>query len=137
MPTLKQLTCHVEWSASGSSVPLQEYGTVYSDGLVETHIAVPPVSTPFSIHLKSDGYIAPGLSMFVYIDGEYQCNRGRNNLKIPTGTTQKHHVNVDFVVRQKEEAIPGGGFIGRQWRFGEFSEGLWSILMHEISCNGC
>lgn len=49
MPTLKQLTCNVEWSASGPSIPLQEYGTTYFDGLVETWIAVPPVSTPFSV----------------------------------------------------------------------------------------
>ncbi|KAI4278710.1 MAG: hypothetical protein LQ337_000819 [Flavoplaca oasis] len=56
--------------------------------------------------------------MFVYIDGEYQCNRGRNNLKVPTSTTQKHHTNVDFVVRQKEETISDGNFLGRQWIFG-------------------
>lgn len=117
MPTLKQLTCNVEWSASGPNLPLQEYGTAYSDGFVETYIAIPPVSTPFSIRLKSDGYIAPGLSMFVYIDGEYQCNRGRNKLKIPTSITQKKQTDVDFIVRQKEEPVPGGGFIGRQWKF--------------------
>lgn len=123
MPTLKQLTCTVEWSASGLSLPLQEHGTAYFDGLVETYIAIPAVSTPFAIRLRSDGYIAPGLSMFVYIDGEYQCNRGRNNLKIPSGTTQKHQTNVDFIVRQKEEVIPGGQFLGRQWMFGEPSRG--------------
>ena len=118
MPTLKQLSCSVEWSPSGPSIPLQEYGTTYFDGLVETWIAIPPISTPFSIRLKSDGYIAPGLSMFVYIDGEYQCNRGRNNLKIPTSSTQKLHTNVDFVVRQKEESLSDGNFLGRQWIFG-------------------
>ncbi|KAL8726341.1 MAG: hypothetical protein Q9181_006082 [Wetmoreana brouardii] len=119
MPTLKQLTCHVEWSASGPSLPLQEYSAAYSDGLVETYIAIPPVSTPFSIRLQSNGYIAPGLSMFVYIDGEYQCNRGRNNLKIPTGTTLKNQTDVDFIVRQKEEVISDGQFLGRQWMFGK------------------
>ncbi|KAI4199261.1 MAG: hypothetical protein LQ350_004721 [Teloschistes chrysophthalmus] len=117
MPTLKQLTCNVEWSASGSNLPLQEYGTHYADGLVETYLAIPPVSTPFSIRLRSDGYIAPGVSMFVYIDGEYQCNRGRNNLQIPSGATKEHHTNVNFVVRQKEEAIPDGQFLGKQWMF--------------------
>ncbi|KAL9030571.1 MAG: hypothetical protein Q9196_001332 [Gyalolechia fulgens] len=119
MPSLKQLTCYVEWSASGPDLPLQEYGTTYSDGLVETYIAIPPVPTPFAIRLKSDGYIAPGLSMFVYIDGVYQCNRGRNNLKIPDSITQKHQTNIDFVVRQKEEPLGGGGFFGRQWIFGK------------------
>ncbi|KAL8905714.1 MAG: hypothetical protein Q9207_002470 [Kuettlingeria erythrocarpa] len=118
MPTLKQLTCTVEWSASGPSLPLQEYGTAYSDGLVETYVALPPIPTPFSIRLKSDGYIAPGLSLFVYIDGEYQCNRGRNNLQIPAGLSPKKLTEVDFIVRQKEEPLPGGGFMGRQWRFG-------------------
>ncbi|KAL8679640.1 MAG: hypothetical protein Q9186_004101 [Xanthomendoza sp. 1 TL-2023] len=56
--------------------------------------------------------------MFVYIDGEYQCNRGRSNLKVPTSTTQKHHTDIDFVVRQKEEPLPGSSFLGRQWTFG-------------------
>ena len=94
------------------------------DGLVETFIAVPLIPTPFSIRLQSDGYIAPGLSMFVYIDGEYQCNRGRNNLKIPNELTPKHHTNIDFVVRQKEEALAGGQFLGKQWRFEELPGGL-------------
>ncbi|KAL8733988.1 MAG: hypothetical protein Q9166_001749 [cf. Caloplaca sp. 2 TL-2023] len=119
MPTLKQLTCNVEWSASGPSLPLQEYGTAYFDGLVETYIAIPPISTPFSIRLQSDGYIAPGLSMFVYIDGEYQCNRGRNNLKVPSSIAPKHHTNVEFIVRQKEESLSDGQFLGRQWIFGK------------------
>ncbi|KAL8939056.1 MAG: hypothetical protein Q9216_003563 [Gyalolechia sp. 2 TL-2023] len=118
MPSLKQLTCNIEWTASGSSLPLQEYGTTYSDGIVETYIVVPEVPTPFAIRLKSDGYIAPGLSMFVYIDGEYQCNRGRNNLKIPDSTTHERETNVNFVVRQKEKPIRGGGFFGCQWIFG-------------------
>ena len=64
MPTLKQLTCNVEWT--GSSLPLQEYHTIYADGYVETFIAVPATPTTFSIHLRSHGYIAPGLAMFVY-----------------------------------------------------------------------
>lgn len=64
MPTLKQLTCNVEWA--GSRLSLQEYNTIYADGYVETFIAVPSTPTPFSVHLKSQGYIAPGLAMFVY-----------------------------------------------------------------------
>ncbi|KAL8670689.1 MAG: hypothetical protein Q9168_004793 [Polycauliona sp. 1 TL-2023] len=84
------------------------------------------------IRLRSDGYIAPGLSMFVYIDGEYQCNRGRNNLKVPTSTTQKHHTNVDFVVRQKEESLSDGNFLGRQWLFGNL-DGASSTINHGSS----
>lgn len=56
MPTLKQLTCTVEWT--GSNVPLQEFQPTYGDGYVHTFIAVPPIQTPFSVHLTSHGYIA-------------------------------------------------------------------------------
>lgn len=62
--------------------------------------------------------------MFVYIDGEYQCNRGRNNLKVPTNTTKKHHTNVDFIVRQKEESLSDGNFLGHQWIFGSSDGGV-------------
>ncbi len=67
MPTLKQLTCNVEWA--GSRLPLQEHHTIYADGYVETFIAIPLIPSPFSIHLRSHGYIAPGLAMFVYASG--------------------------------------------------------------------
>ncbi len=115
MPTLKQLTCNVEWS--GSNLPLHEYQTIYADGFVETYVAVPPVSTPFSIHLRSHGYIAPGLAMFVYMDGEYQCNRNRSNLKIPSEARTRKQTEIDFHVRQKEELMPDGSFRGKQWKF--------------------
>lgn len=125
MPNLKQLTCHVEWSTS--NLPLQEFQTSYADGFVETYIAVPAIPTPFSVHLRSRGYIAPGLAMFVYMDGEYQCNRNRTNLKIPDGTSMKKQTEVEFLVRQKEEITGDGSFRGKQWRFGTLNIGL-SIL---------
>ncbi len=115
MPTLKQLTCSVEWELS--KIPLQEYQTTYSDGYVETHIAVPELPTPFSIHLQSNGYIAPGLSMFVYIDGVYQCNRNRQNLRIPDKNTTKKQTEVNFRVRQKEELSWNGSIHGKPWKF--------------------
>ncbi|PGH11824.1 hypothetical protein AJ80_06982 [Polytolypa hystricis UAMH7299] len=122
MPTLKQLTCHIEWANSG--VPFKEYGVSYQDGLVESYIAVPPASTPFCINLKSGGYVAPGLAMFVFIDGVYQCNRNRDDLVAPecndsieTATTKRMQTEVDFRVRQKEERLVGGGLVGRSWRF--------------------
>ena len=115
MPTLKHLTCAVEWS--GSNMPLRELQTTYGDGYVQTYVAVPPTPTPFSIHLRSHGYIAPGLAMYVYIDGEYQCNRFRQNLRIPDGTTTRKQTEVDFHVRQKEEMLEDGIFEGKQWRF--------------------
>ena len=122
MPNLKQLTCHVEWSSS--NIPLQEVQTSYADGYVETYIAVPAIPTTFSVHLLSRGYIAPGLAMFVYMDGEYQCNRNRTNLKIPDGTLIKKVTEIDFVVRQKEEILVDGTFRGKQWQFGELNIGL-------------
>lgn len=122
MPTLKNLTCHVEWSSS--NIPLQEFETTYADGFVQTYIAVPAIATPFSIHLHSDGYIAPGLAMFVYMDGEYQCNRNRTNLRIPDGNSERKKTEVNFIVRQKEEIMADGTFRGKQWQFGELSVGL-------------
>jgi len=122
MPTLKQLTCTIEWS--GSNLPLEEYGTTYADGYVETYIAVPESPTPFSVHLKSSGYIAPGLAMFVYMDGVYQCNRNRQNLHIPDENSKKKQTEVSFRVRQKEERMPDGGFQGKQWRFEKVNIGL-------------
>ena len=115
MPTLKQITCNVEWSSS--NVPLHEYQTIYADGFVETYVAVPPIPTQFSIHLRSHGYIAPGLAMFVYMDGEYQCNRNRSNLKTPNEARTWRQTEVDFKVRQKEEVMPDGSFSGKQWKF--------------------
>lgn len=123
MPTLKQLTCQVEWSSS--NIPLQEFQTTYADGFVQTYIAVPAIPTPFSIRLRSDGYVAPGLAMYVYMDGEYQCNRNRTRLRIPDENSERHNTEVNFVVRQKEEDMEDGTFRGKQWQFGELSVGLY------------
>ena len=115
MPRLRQITCQVEWPEPG--LKFEEYGTVYGDGLVETFIAVPDRPQPFSIHLTSKGYIAEGLAMLVYMDGEYQCNRNRLHLKPPKKGQARDQTNVDFRLRQKEKTIGGGSFIGRDWRF--------------------
>jgi hypothetical protein len=115
MPRLRQITCQVEWPETG--LKFEEYGTVYGDGLVETFIAVPDKPQPFSIHLTSKGYIAEGLAMLVYMDGEYQCNRNRLHLKPPKKAQARDRTDVDFRLRQKEKAIGGGTFIGRDWRF--------------------
>ena len=123
MPTLKQLTCSVEWEST--SVALQEFRTTYSDGYVETYIVVPHNPTPFSIHLQSNGYIAPGLSMFVYMDGVYQCNRLRRNLRMPEDDSPKHHTEIDFRVRQKEQMLSNGKFFGMAWNFNRVNIGLF------------
>jgi hypothetical protein len=157
MPTLKQLTCHIEHSTS--RIPLKEYGTTYSDGSVESYVAIPvsitpsasiSIPTPFCIRLDAEGYIAPGLAMFVFIDGVYQCNRNRVGLVWDPpahggGKGDHHNKNNDnrksrqygkvkgdenevkdatFRVRQKEERRADGMWVGRPWRFEEFCVGM-------------
>jgi hypothetical protein len=114
MPSLNNLTCTVELTPS--NVTLTEHGTRYGDGEVETYIAVPSIrkSKPltFSLHLRATGYIGPGLAMFVYIDGLYQCNRHRTSLR-PDGRCE-----MNFRVRQEERQTNSGElFIGRDWSF--------------------
>lgn len=121
MPTLRKLTCKVEWS--DSDIPLAEHNTSYADGFVKTYIAVPSRPTPFSIRLRSNGYVAPGLAMFVYMDGVYQCNRNRHSLRIPDGTSTRKHTEVNFHVRQKEEMMQDGTFRAKPWRFQKFDVG--------------
>ncbi|KAI9657203.1 MAG: hypothetical protein M1829_006949 [Trizodia sp. TS-e1964] len=115
MPTLKQLSCHLEWNAS--KTPLPEYCNAYADGVVQTYVTIPSTSGTFAIRLRSIGYIAPGLAMFVYMDGEYQCNRNRLNLKMPGNGIERSQIEVDFRVRQKEQKLHGGTWVGRDWRF--------------------
>ena len=64
-----------------------------------------------------------GLAMFVYMDGEYQCNRNRYNLKLPDVATPSTKSEVNFRVRQKEELQEDGTFIGSQWKFRELNIG--------------
>ncbi|KAL9100896.1 MAG: hypothetical protein Q9163_003788 [Psora crenata] len=101
-----------------------EYQTMYADGYVETYVAVPVLPTPFCIHLESNGYIAPGLAMFVYIDGVYQCNRNRHNLKGPGEVNSRMQTEVNFKVRQQEEWMSDGTFEGKQWRFERVKTGM-------------
>ncbi|KAI9709326.1 MAG: hypothetical protein M1820_003446 [Bogoriella megaspora] len=115
MPQLKQLNCQIE--LSGSDLPLREYHTRYGDGFVDTFVAIPAENAKFNIHLTSHGYIAPGLGIYVFIDGVYQCNRFRNDLVIPDGHSPAYATEVDFRVRQKEEPRGGGSFTGREWTF--------------------
>lgn len=121
MPTLKHLTCSLEWT--GSKIPLREYRTAYSDGRVETFVAIPSIPTPFSVRLRSHGYIAPGLAMFVYMDGDYQCNRNRRNLKIPDETTSRKDIEINFNVRQKEDMLEDGTFAAKEWSFEKLNIG--------------
>ncbi len=119
MPLLKDLMCSIELSESQKS--LQEFGTVYGDGVVETFVPVPRRPQAFSVHLTSTKFIAPGLSIFVFVDGIYQCNRNRRGLEVRTGSDSRSL--VDFRVRQKEERQKDGSMIARQWNFDELDTG--------------
>ncbi|KAF2773322.1 hypothetical protein EJ03DRAFT_126094 [Teratosphaeria nubilosa] len=115
MPTLQQITCSIELSQSRTK--LKEYGARYHNAAVEVFVAVPDEKVPFCVHISTEGYIAPGLAFFVFIDGEYHANRNRRRLKIPGPGIDKKYYEIDTVLRQKEEKIKGGGFIGRDWVF--------------------
>ncbi|KAJ4287297.1 hypothetical protein N0V90_012695 [Kalmusia sp. IMI 367209] len=113
MPSLKDLHCFIE--LSNGKAQLKEFGTTYGDGCVETFVAVPGRSQPFAIRLRSSKFIAPGLAMYVFIDGVYQCNRNRQHLKLRKPPDRKSL--VDFVVRQKEEKQDDGIMMARDWSF--------------------
>ena len=117
MPKLKQITCSIE--IGHSRTRLTEYGARYSDGSVESFIAVPETQVPFCIRVQSNGYIAPGLAAFVFMDGQYQCNRNKLKLNIPTDNMPTNQYEVDFCLRQKEEKTASGTFVGRDWSFAQ------------------
>lgn len=122
MPKLKQIECSIELGSR--NIKLQEYGALYSDGHVETFIAVPNTDIPFSIHLQTHGYIAPGIALFVFMDGEYQCNRNRVGLKLPGEGVDPSLYEVEFRMRQKEQRTGDGSFVGRDWSFSELKTGM-------------
>ncbi|KAF3051525.1 hypothetical protein E8E11_007397 [Didymella keratinophila] len=113
MPLLKDLNCSIE--LSGDSEPLQELGTVYGDGSVETFVPVPKKQQTFTVHLSGRNFIAPGIAMYVFIDGVYQCNRNRQDMKLRKPLDRRSL--VDFKVRQKEERQKDGSMIAREWTF--------------------
>lgn len=117
MPSLKGLHCFVELSNGNDkdNRQLREFGTAYGDGFVETFVAVPGHAQPFAVRLSSTEFIAPGLALFVFIDGVYQCNRNRQHLKLRKPPDRKSL--VDFIVRQKEEVQDDGSIIARDWNF--------------------
>ncbi len=122
MPRLKDIICHLEWN-SPKHIPFEEYKTTYRDGSVQCYIAIPLTPTSFVIHLKSSGFIAPGLAMFVFIDSEYQCNRNRSNLLMPAEGVDEHDSEVDFRVRQKEYSCQDGTWKAKQWQFRKVTGG--------------
>lgn len=119
MPSLKDVNCVIELSESQHS--LREFGTIYGDGFVETFVPVPSKPQSFSVHLTSNRFIAPGIAIFVYVDGVYQCNRNRQDLKLRKPSDSRSL--VDFRVRQKEEKQEDGSMIAREWTFDKLNIG--------------
>ncbi|KAF1932341.1 uncharacterized protein M421DRAFT_289725 [Didymella exigua CBS 183.55] len=113
MPLLKDLSCSIE--LSDDQEVLQELGTVYGDAFVETFVPVPKKQQTFTVHLSGRNFIAPGIAMYVFIDGVYQCNRNRQNMKLRRPLDRRSL--VDFKVRQKEERQKDGSMIAREWTF--------------------
>ena len=80
-------------------------------------------SIPFTIHIASKGYIHSGLAFFVFIDGEYQCNRNRIALKTPGRGVSPTYYEVEFRLRQKEEKTAENRFVAREWTFEKLDRG--------------
>jgi hypothetical protein len=126
MPSLKELNCSIE--LSDDQEPLQELGTVYGDAFVETFIPVPKKQRTFTVHLSSRDFIAPGIAMYVFIDGVYQCNRNRQNMKLRKPLDRRSL--VDFKVRQKEEKLKDGSMVAREWTFEKLDHGSIHSSLH-------
>jgi hypothetical protein len=117
MPTLNHITCTVQLAnALDDSVP--EYATAYGNGIVSAYIAVPQHRTWFEIHLESDGYVAPGLAAFVYVDGTYVGNKNTVSLS----QTEEHQLQLVFDGFE-ELSDDGGNVTRRGWWFEEFIVG--------------
>lgn len=124
MPTLKQITCSVNCD---NDIKLREHATSYSDGFVSSYIVVPSKPTKFDIHVTSEGYIAPGLAIYVFIDGVPQCNRNRTGLLLPSVRGNKSDWEVEFRLRQKEEKLEDGRWVGREWTFAGLNTGEHTV----------
>ena len=128
MPELKQIEVSLELGTSNTK--LKEYGARYSDGHVETFVAVPETDMPFSIHITTKHYIAPGIAFFVFMDGEYQCNRNRIGLRLPADGVDPNEYETEFRMRQKEEKNSAGTFVAREWSFAKLNTGDESFEVH-------
>lgn len=128
MPTLGDLNCSVELGRRNNFI--REYGVFYGNKTVSCYICAPPRDINFSIHLTSTGLngftAAPGLAMFVFIDGQYQCNRNMTTIEEQGGA-------IDLRVRQKEEPTEGRQFIGRDWSCSALKTGHY--IVHNWLCS--
>jgi hypothetical protein len=127
MPKLRNLVCQVLWADTG--IPFHEYCTTYGDGVVESYLAVPDKPQPFTIRVTSKGFIHEGLAVIVYIDGQYQCNRNRVNLRPTKKGAPQDRTEINFLFRQKEKPLGDELFIGREWRFDNHNIGNLTQLV--------
>jgi hypothetical protein len=123
MPSLKDINCSIE--VGPSQQKLQEYGTTYGDGCVETFVMIPVEPVRFGVRLTSDTYIAHGLAMFVFINGVYQCNRNRRGLLNAPGnsSTLDGRTVFNLIARQKEQKTNSGDLLAEEWRFDKLNIG--------------
>ena len=117
MPSLGQLECHLELEPGG--IPFSEYQIEYSNSAVECYVAVPGHSTTFSITLNVEGYISPGLSIYVFMDGAFQVSQNKS-----TGGRDSEKP-TQFHFSQREQEIARERVIRRDWRFEKFTVGRY------------
>lgn len=121
MPECKQIRAHIEVGPSNTRI--QEYHCRNSDGHVECFIAVPDTDMPFSINLWTEGYIAPGLGFWVFMDGEFQSNRNMVDMQLPVDGVPPDRYEAKLRMRQKEEKTSAGSFVAREWTFAQLQRG--------------
>jgi hypothetical protein len=127
MPTLKQITTSIELGSGDTR--LKEYDHRFTDGAVECFIMAPETDIPCHVRITTSGYIAPGLAAYVFIDGEYQCNRNRSCLEVPAEGVDPAEYEIDFKLRQKEEKTSDGYFVARDWFFTPLKTGVSTVIL--------
>lgn len=128
MPELNGMQCRVE--IGPHSEPLLEQCAVYSDRSVGCLVCIPCHDIAFNIHLSADLSIAPGLAIFVFIDGHYQANRNITGL---AGAEDLDHTTsqIHMRLRQKEEvAAHNASLVGREWCFSRIKTGALRYLRY-------
>lgn len=135
MPTCNKITCTILLPPTDTPVP--EYKRRYLDSSVSVYVPVPDIpilkaAPSFNIDLWTDDYIAPGLAVFVFIDGLYQANRSK--LVPPLGS--QGGSGVRMTLRQKEEKVAGGegSFVGREWRWVQLGTGTFCFILYRLRC---
>ncbi|PVH98128.1 hypothetical protein DM02DRAFT_630500 [Periconia macrospinosa] len=116
MPSLRNLHCSITLPEFDMVLP--EGKTTCDEPIVRTHITVPPARPlPFEVRLTSSKYIAPGLSMYVFINGEYQCKLEKTGMELLRGALCETQSLVDFRVRQRLVYLEDGSIVPTEMMF--------------------